>query len=387
MCAIGRVNAVAAPVAKHKALGSVAVICPVVYTVDLHITVDGEAMTDGHVCCGDATLDKAASIAHAVDKIVDSGHEDPIKKLLEDGPPGTNKPWATLVSKSFRTEFFVHLPLIWQGNLDDATVPDSETYGGALLARFSELVAKVGPGKHDWEVRIAPRGVIAGGECCEGIGGFKGGGTSGMGLSMEDYYEDAGFKALIDGKLNGQHLSADLPGLTAMFTLELPEKLCKGGGAERQAPAFNTNFKADIEEHCNIAYKLATTGPARAAVSTVLSGSVGKAAHIIIPDSDLAGGITPMASQGGREGGTRYFATALFHSSDPDDDDGLGAMVKFVCAKYERRNYKDVDDPDWECEGTHGNARDKCAAFPIKNKQIKAAIARDESIWGVASAE
>ena len=61
-------------------------------------------------------------------------------------------------------------------------------------------------------------------------------------------------------------------------------------------------------------------------------------------------------------------------------------MVKFVCAKYEKRNYKAVDDPKWECEGTHGNGRDKCAAFPIKNKQIKLAIARDESVWGVASA-
>lgn len=377
------IRAVAAPVAKHKALGSVAVICPVVYTVDMHIKVDGEAMTDGHVCCGDATLDKAASIALAVDKFVDRGHEEPIKELLEN--PQGDKPWATLVSKSFREDFFVHLPLIWQGNLDDATVPESETYGGALLARFSELVAKVGPGKHDWEVRVAPRGVIAGGECCEGVGGYKGGGTSGMGLSMEDYYQDPGFKALIDGKLNGQHLAADIPALTAMFNLELPEKLCQGGGAERQAPAFNTNFSKDVDEHCKIAYTLANKGPARAAVSTVLDGSVGKPAHIIIPESDLAGGITPMASQGGKEGGTRYFATALFHSADPDDDDGLGAMVKFVCAKYETRNFKDVDDPQWECEGTFGNGRDKCAAFPIKNKQIKAAIERDESIWGVES--
>jgi hypothetical protein len=377
---------IAAPVAKFKALGSVAVICPVVYTVDLHITVDGESITDGHVCCGDATLDKAASIKHAIDKVVDAGHEDQVQSLLENGPPGP-KPWATLVAKSFKSQAFVHLPLIWQGNLDDATVPESEEYGGALLARFSELLAKVGPGKHDWELRIAPRGVIAGGEYCEGVGGFKGGGTSGTGLGMEDYYEDPGFKEFIDGKLNGQHIAADIPALTAMFNLELPEKLCKGGGAERQAPEFNTSFAEDIEEHCNLAYKLATTGPARGAVSKVLEGSVGNAAHIIIPPSDLAGGITPMASQGGKEGGTRYFATALFFGTDPEDEDGLGAMVKFVCAKYKRRNFKDVDDPQWECEGTFGNGRDKCAAFPIKNKQIKAAIARDATVWSVASAE
>ena len=58
--------------------------------------------------------------------------------------------------------------------------------------------------------------------------------------------------------------------------------------------------------------KLAATGPARGAVSKVLEGSVGKAAHIIIPPSDLAGGFTPMATQGGKEAGSRYFATALF---------------------------------------------------------------------------
>jgi hypothetical protein len=379
----------AAPIAKQKALGSMAVICPVVYTVDLYVTIDGEAQVDGHVCCGDATLDKAASIAHAVDKVVDGDHEEAIRKLLEEGPPpGAGSPWATLVSEKFKTEAFVHLPLIFQGNVDDATLPESESYGGALLAKFSELCAKTGPGKHDWEIRVAPRGVIAGGDVCEGVGGFKGGGTQGIGLSMADYYNgDSGFKALLDDKLDGQYVAANIPGLTASISLELPEKLCKGGGGERLAPEFNTGFAQDIDEHCAIAYGLAATGPARGAVSKVLDGAVGKAAHIIIPVSDLAGGITEMASQGGREGGTRFFATALFHSADPDEDDALGAMVKFVCAKYERRNYKDVGDPKWECEGTFGNSRDKCAAFPIKNKQIKAAIARDETVWGVASLE
>ena len=94
-----------------------------------------------------------------------------------------------------------------------------------------------------------------------------------------------------------------------------------------------------------------------------------------------------MATQGGREAGTRFFATALFYSAEPDNDDGLGAMVKFVCAKYERRHHKAVSNPKWESEGTFGNARDKCAAFPIKNAQIRAAIERDEDIWGVVKME
>lgn len=373
-----------APVAKQKALGSTAVVCPVVKAVDIYVTVDGESKTDGHICCGDGTNDRAASIKHAEDKIADSGEEDAIRSMLTSGPPGVGTPWATVVAKEFSKEFFVHLPLIVQGNIDDSTLPESEVYGGALVGKFSSLLQEAGPGSHEVTVRIAPRGYIGGGEVCGGLGGYKGGGTSGIGLEIEDYYNgDTAFKSLIDGPLNGQHVSADAAGLSATFTLTVPAKLCEGGGGERTAPPFIPNFSGDLVKHCQIAQGLAATGPSRSAVSTLLGGSVGSPAHTIIPSSDLAGGITPMATQGGREAGTRFFATALFFSSDPDDDDSLGAMVKFVCAKYERRNHENVDDPKWESEGTFGNARDKCAAFPIKNAQIRAAIERDSSKFSV----
>ena len=341
-----------APCANVKSQGSQVVICPVVKAVDLFIKVDGENQTDGHICCGDATNDRAAAIKYAEDKICNSGEEAAVRKMLEDGPPG-EKPWATIVSKSFANEHFVLLPLLFQGSLDDANLPESEDYGGALLKRFAELTAKLGPGKKNLELRIAPRGVIAGAdEVISGVGGYKGGGTDGIGMGAADYYkEDATFKALVDGELAGQHISAKNPGLIASFSLDLPSKLTEGGGAKRQAPPFRQFFNGDLKEHCAIAMGLAGTGPPRSAVAQVLA-NVGKPVHIIIPESDLAGGITPMNDQGGREGGTRFFATALFYSNDPSDEQGLGAMVKFVCAKYERRNHENVDNPKWEAEGS-----------------------------------
>ena len=84
---------------------------------------------------------------------------------------------------------------------------------------------------------------------------------------MEDYYdEDAAFKALIDGPLNGQHPAADVPCLRATFTLDVPAKLCQGGGGERKAPTFLSSFAADIAEHCKIARSVATSGAPRAAL-------------------------------------------------------------------------------------------------------------------------
>lgn len=107
-----------APCMKTKSLGGAAIVCPKTYAVDVHIKVDGEVKEDGHVICGPAA-DRGAAIKHAVDKVALSGEEKPLKDLLESGPPTGPKPWATLVSQDFNRSFHVHLPLIFQGNLDD----------------------------------------------------------------------------------------------------------------------------------------------------------------------------------------------------------------------------------------------------------------------------
>ena len=62
-----------------------------------------EKQEDGHVLCGDVSNDRAAAIKHAEDKIANVGEEAPLRKMLEEGPPGA-KPWATLVDKSFSKE-------------------------------------------------------------------------------------------------------------------------------------------------------------------------------------------------------------------------------------------------------------------------------------------
>ena len=51
--------------------------------------------------------------------------------------------------------------------------------------------------------------------------------------------------------------------------------------------------------------------------------------------------------------------------------------------RYDRRNFANVPDPEWESEGTFGNGRDRCAAFPIKNAQITEAIERDATIFSI----
>ena len=63
---------------------------------------------------------------------------------------------------------------------------------------------------------------------------------------------------------------------------------------------------------------------------------------------------------------------------------GCSQRCLFALARsYTRRNRQDVGNPTWESEGTFGNARDKCAAFAIKNKQIKAAIERDQGTFNL----
>ena len=44
------------------------IICAECNVCDLYLTVDGEPVQDGFVCCGDGSNDNAAAIKHAVDK-------------------------------------------------------------------------------------------------------------------------------------------------------------------------------------------------------------------------------------------------------------------------------------------------------------------------------
>jgi hypothetical protein len=139
-----------APIAKTtlpKALGGNALIFPKVRAVDIYVTVDGQAKTDGHICCGDVSLDRAGAIDHAFKKC------DADKQMLTDGPASGGKPWATIVSEEFKDISFIHLPLVFSGSVDDCALPESESYAGPLLSKFGALLSEVGAGKHEWQAR------------------------------------------------------------------------------------------------------------------------------------------------------------------------------------------------------------------------------------------
>ena len=115
--------------------------------VDIYVTVDGQAKTDGHICCGDASLDRAGAIDHAFKKC------DADKKMLTDGPASGGNPWATIVSEEFKDISFIHLPLVFSGNVDDCSLGESESYAGPLLSKFGALLKEIGAGRHEWQAR------------------------------------------------------------------------------------------------------------------------------------------------------------------------------------------------------------------------------------------
>ena len=127
------------------------------YIVDLFVSVDGVAQQNGHVCFGEtADLSRDKAIDGATQST-----EPAVGKALKDGPPGSERPFASLVGRSFRGEHFVHLPLI-ATDVDEACVKQSQSYGPQLLAHFSALLGAVGGGTHAWEVRCSPRGIVQG---------------------------------------------------------------------------------------------------------------------------------------------------------------------------------------------------------------------------------
>ena len=210
-------------------------------------------------------------------------------------------------------------------------------------------------------------------------GGFKGGGTDGIGVGSDDMYNgNEDFKRMVDGQLGGQHEAADVPGLRASFTLNCGENMCKGGGGDRTAKAYAGTFNDTLREHCTIAMRLCDKGPCAKAVRAITSG---KPAHIV-----PSNGLGQMNSQNGREEGKRFTANAFFYASDASDPEAMGAMCEFVSAYYERKGGIDVASPKWISEGVAGHSRDLCYAFPIKNAKIDEAIARDAGNWTAASA-
>lgn len=175
--------------------------------VDIFLSVDGNPQVDGHICCGDASIDRAAAIKNAIDKQVPGGMEEAAAAMLEKGP-GTGKPWATLVNKdrNFESEHFVYLPLLAASgkSVDDMMIEECTTYAEGLMAKFASLLAAVGPGEHIFDLRIAPRCAITTGENVNinGQGQYHGG----ISIGPEQVLEkgDEGFTSFVKSQLESQ---------------------------------------------------------------------------------------------------------------------------------------------------------------------------------------
>lgn len=190
---------------------SAAGICPILVqgacnVVDVYLSVDGAPQTDGHICCGDGGNDNAAAIKNAY-KVVPGDMDEVITKILEVGPPGA-KPWVTLVNKDrmFEEEHFVFLPLMVRkgDSVDDMIIDECKTYAEGLMAKFATLLGSIGPGEHQFDIRIAPRSVVTTGDHVnlKGHGQYKGS----LAKTPEDVISegDQAFTAFVKSELESQ---------------------------------------------------------------------------------------------------------------------------------------------------------------------------------------
>ena len=126
---------------------AICLIVGVLVVLFFFITVDGVAKTNGHVCCGDPGS-KEDAIEAAVKEVPFRADEAPVKRALEQGPPG-DQPFATLVSKYFKKKHFVDLTMrVAPGKtVDDVIMDESKAYLHSYINVCSELFAEIGAGQ------------------------------------------------------------------------------------------------------------------------------------------------------------------------------------------------------------------------------------------------
>lgn len=350
--------------------GDSGTVSPRVMFVDIYVTVDGEPQTDGHVCHGEPSLDRAQAIASAAKKSFLVA-EDAVTAALNDGPSDGSKPWATVVaSEDFGNgKHFVHLPLLTR-DLDNILLDESAEYGHSLMAKAAALFAAVGAGDgKKFEIRVAPRGLVDVRD------------SDDLGLKSEipnkgdsQLMADAGFAEFARSLDTQQLTDPAAAGFKASFTLNISEAMASGTGPVREAQKFAADWPSgELEECLELARKFAVRGPCGAAAARMAPGS--KLAHIV-----LVGGLNGRVGIASNEGGSQwknqdFHAWALFKSKDgkPDSE---GAQIKFRCVKKLVVDYEEVDDPEWESAG-FGMHGDQVNALVITNAKIDEAIERD----------
>ena len=364
--------------------GGAVLLFPRVFLVDVFLTVDGVAKTNGHVCCGDPGS-KEDAIAAAVKEVPFSEDGPPVKRALVQGPPG-EQPFATLVSKQFKNIHFVDLTMrVAPGkSVDDVIMDESKAYLHSYINVCSELFAEIGEGKHAIEMRVAPRGVVdVSGDPDDLVIEVVGQKNGGMGQGSDKYFSKcAAFKSAAEALAAQGSVISDpsAAGMKCAFNLTLPASACKGGGAERFAQPFCTNFADDLEEHCTIAKDVANSGESGGAARSAFGKSPGAVAHIVLADEPGFVGNIGDFGVGTGTCGRQFRAWAFWLNPDDDDDDAQGLMVKFMVQRTDKKDGIAVPDPKW--------ISTKFGMFPVNslripNKNIRAAVERDASIFQV----
>lgn len=326
---------IAMPVGRAWLNGVSRVVSPLVHAVDVYVEVDGESFTDGFVCYGD-------DVSASRDAVIAAACRDAptaatwLKDFLTNGPSDGTKPWATLVKSRGWTEeeSYIYLPLM-AGDVDNALMGDDAlTYGLSLMEKWSRLLAKVGPGKHTFVLRVRPRGVV-----------------------LKDV------PALV-----GEHLTrADAIGMSAAWTMTLDASHCDGRAPARRAQEFTAGWSSSEIKMCiPIAMKLANEGPCGAAAKRMAPNAT--CCHVILSDGERGSGVATETSADGARSHDTFCAWALFKNVDRKPG-SLGAEIKFVC----RRD----DGGEWRSTGFDAVAVDHVTGLAITNAAIDAAVARD----------
>jgi hypothetical protein len=371
----GFATGVEAPCGVWSSAKDAFVIMPRVMMVDLYLSVDGKPYTDGHVCLGEPSFnkDKAIKEIDNTNVIMVYKHvEKPLENALRKGPSDGSKPWATVVSDKFADCAFVHLPLMYQGDLDKMNTAESEAYGHSLVAKFSQALKTAGEGTHSFTLSVRPRGIVDVSQLDEGEQVFQ---TVGLiNKSPEDVAaRDKGFEPHLSQFPPQVLTDANASGLTVTFTMGVGSDAASGAAPSRKAAEFSTQWPSDELEECvELARSLAGKGPCGRKASQM---GVGKLAHIVL----VGRGIEQKLA--GSKEWDEFQCYALFKAKNGSPD-ALGAQIFFRPRKLKvKENGIPVPDPEWESSafGMHSDTIE--IAQPIANKEIDAAIQRDAKYY------
>lgn len=372
-----------------------------VVAVDLFLKVDGKEFTDGHVIVGndgDIGKDKKAIDRYMTQEIRGSEQEQWCDEVTyypgstarssrwarqEMNSAIPDKPWGTVYGHKFwyDSERAIMLPLIVSDVAGVLSLTETRHYGVALAARFAEVLAKVGKGKHNFELRIRPRQTID----IEGddpdkmsmnfIGGdLEGKDRDGMHSNvmrlpatreqMTSFLKDFGSHAL----------SADAPFMTAKWSMDVDPKAA-ANGISRKAFPVSEDFDDPVSA-IEAAWPIRHAGPAYNEAKKRLGSGV-QCVHLIPTNSNSYNGRRDMG---------------LMNSSDPNINEvcffwacfkagkGDGLLIRCTIQRPKLRDHRPTSG-EWKFWGNDYEKEIADEVVTISSAAIDAAIARDAELY------